>query len=99
MNMVRIKSNDIALPDQDRHELGALADKPDSEIDFCDMPKLNPAEWNSAVRGKFYKPVKQPITIRVDSDVLSWLKSFGSGYQTRINNILRKEMIASFKQD
>ena len=99
MNMVRYKSKDIALTDQDHDELRRLADKPDSEIDYSDIPSLNPEEWKNAVRGKFYKPVKQPITIRVDSDVLFWLKSFGSGYQTRINNILRKEMITSSKQD
>lgn len=99
MNMVRIKSGDMALTEQDHDELRALANKPDSAIDYSDIPPLAPEEWQNAVRGKFYKPLKQPITIRIDSDILFWLKSLGSGYQTRINNILRKEMLAAEKQD
>jgi uncharacterized protein (DUF4415 family) len=41
------------------------------------------------VIGKFYRPKKQTVTIRIDSDVLAWLKASGSGYQTRINNFFR----------
>jgi uncharacterized protein (DUF4415 family) len=40
-----------------------------------------------------YRPIKQQITARVDSDVLAWLKSQGKGYQSRINAILRREML------
>jgi hypothetical protein len=49
------------------------------------MPEIR----NAAV-GKFYRPVKTPVTIRVDADVLAWLKRQGRGYQTRINQLLRK---------
>jgi uncharacterized protein (DUF4415 family) len=35
---------------------------------------------------------KQQLTIRLDHDVLNWLKSLGKGYQTRINRILRAAM-------
>ncbi len=42
--------------------------------------------------GKFYRPIKKPVTIRVDADVLAWLKRQGSGYQTRINKLLREAM-------
>jgi len=48
-----------------------------------------------AVRNPFYKPVKTSTTVRVDSDVLIWLKSQGKGYQTKINAILREAMIRS----
>jgi hypothetical protein len=44
------------------------------------------------VVGKFYRPIKKPVTIRVDADVLAWLKRQGSGYQTRINKLLREAM-------
>ena len=37
--------------------------------------------------------MKKQITVRVDADVLAWLKSQGSGYQTRMNEILRQAMI------
>ncbi|SOE52114.1 hypothetical protein ODI_R3931 [Orrella dioscoreae] len=53
--------------------------------------------WRHAVRGQFYKPTKTSTTVRIDSDVLAWLRSQGKGYQTRINAILRREMLASLK--
>ena len=40
-----------------------------------------------------YRPIKKQITARVDADVLAWLKSQGKGYQSRINAILRREML------
>ena len=46
----------------------------------------------------FTAPVKQQITARLDSDVLHWRKSQGEGYQSRMNEILRKEMLASMKR-
>jgi len=41
------------------------------------------------VVGRFYRPVKETVTIRLDADVLDWLKQGGKGYQTRVNMILR----------
>ncbi|WP_424927034.1 BrnA antitoxin family protein [Amaricoccus tamworthensis] len=41
-----------------------------------------------------YRPVKKQVTVRLDADVLAWLKSQGKGYQTRMNEILRREMMA-----
>ena len=54
-------------------------------------------QWKNAERGRFYRPVKRQITARVDADVLEWLKSQGSGYQSRINAILRREMLAAHR--
>ncbi|MDR0578027.1 MAG: BrnA antitoxin family protein [Candidatus Accumulibacter sp.] len=85
------------LTDEQRANLRALAARPDSEIDYGDIPPLTEAFWQNAVRGRFYKPIKRQITARVDADVLEWLKSQGAGYQTRINAILRREMLASVK--
>ena len=45
------------------------------------------------MRNPFYKPTKTVTTVRVDSDVLVWLKSQGKGYQTRLNVILREAML------
>lgn len=42
-----------------------------------------------AERGRFYRPVKQPVTLRVDMDVLAWFKAQGEGYQTKMNEVLR----------
>ena len=40
-----------------------------------------------------YKPVKKPVTLRLDADILSWFQRDGRGYQTRINEALRKVMV------
>jgi uncharacterized protein (DUF4415 family) len=40
-----------------------------------------------------YKPIKKPVTLRLDADVLDWLKKQGHGYQTRINRALRDLMM------
>lgn len=77
--------------------LKALAARPDSEIDTSDIPELTAAQWKKGVRGRFYRPVKRQITARVDADVLEWLKSHGRGYQSRINAILRREMLAAHR--
>ena len=75
----------------------ALAALPASGIDVSDVPQVNEDEWKKAERGHLYRPVKRQITARVDADVLEWLKSQGKGYQSRINSILRREMLASLQ--
>jgi uncharacterized protein (DUF4415 family) len=62
----------------------------DREIDTTDIPPA--LDWSKAVVGKFYRPIKRPLTIRLDADVLAWLKGQGKGYQTRINALLRSSM-------
>ena len=81
------------LTKRQRAEIEALEAMPDSAIDTSDIPPLTDDFWKKAVRNPFYKPVKTSTTVRVDADVLVWLKSKGKGYQTRINAILRKAML------
>ncbi len=81
-----------------RARLDALGKAPDSKIDYSDIPPLTDEFWKNAVRNPFYKPTKQATTVRVDSDVLLWLKGQGKGYQTRINAILRKAMLRDIDQ-
>lgn len=76
-------------------ELKALAALPDNQIDYSDIPPLTDEFWKHAVKNPFYKPIKQATTVRVDSDVLLWLKGQGKGYQTKINTILREAMMQS----
>jgi uncharacterized protein (DUF4415 family) len=71
-------------------ELAALARMADEKIDLTDAPEVR--EWRGAVVGRFYRPIKSPVTIRVGADVLAWLKRQGRGYQTRINKPLREAM-------
>ncbi len=74
-----------------RNELRRLAKRPNTEIDCSDIPEIREIPPD-AVIGKFYRPKKTSVTIRLDADVLTWLKAFGGGYQTRINEYLRRMM-------
>lgn len=78
------------LTEAQKTELRRVAAMSDEDIDLSDIPERT--EWNNPVRGRFYKPVKQSTTVRIDADVLHWLKSQGKGYQTRLNTILRDAM-------
>ncbi len=81
------------VPENVRAQLAALTAKPESEIDFSDLPESKPGAWRNATRGQFYRPVKQQLTVRIDADVVAWLKSQGDGYQSRLNQILRGAML------
>lgn len=86
-------ANPPPLTDAQRDELTRLAAMPDADIDFSDIPPLTEAFWQNAVRGRFYRPVKQQVTLRLDSDLIQWFKinaGNARGYQTRINAALRK---------
>ncbi len=72
-------------------EIARLVAQVDEEIDTADIRELR--DWSGAVVGKFYRPIKEPVTIRLDADVLALLKSQGRGYQTRINYLLRRAML------
>ena len=86
------------LTEAQKAHLKALAARPESEIDYTDLPALTEEQFKHARRGVFYRPVKRQITARVDADVLEWLKAQGKGYQSRINAILLREMLAAAKQ-
>jgi uncharacterized protein (DUF4415 family) len=64
--------------------------------DFSDSPALTEEQLAqfrpSHLRG-MYKPVKKTVNVRLDADIIEWLKSGGAGYQTRMNAILRREML------
>jgi len=81
------------LSAEQKKRLEALATQPDSEIDFSDIPELTNRDFENAVRGKFYRPVKKALSLRLDVDVIEWLKKDGRGYQTRANQMLREQML------
>jgi uncharacterized protein (DUF4415 family) len=62
----------------------------DADIDYSDIPALDKTFLKKAMTP--WPPVKKQLTIRLDADVLAWLKGHGRGYQTRINRILRVVM-------
>ena len=73
-----------------KSDLAKLDRMKDSDIDYSDIPALDKSFFVKATTP--WPPSKQQLTIRLDSDVLNWLKSNGRGYQTRINRILRAAM-------
>ncbi|MGO8813699.1 MAG: BrnA antitoxin family protein [Terriglobia bacterium] len=79
MNKKSIKS-DLARIDRMR----------DADIDYSDIPPLDRTFLKKAATP--WPPAKRQLTIRLDADVLDWLKAQGKGYQTRINRILRIAM-------
>jgi len=78
----------------ERAELEKLAQMPESKIDTSDIPEWTDEMWKRAVRGKLYRPVKRAVSLRLDADVIAWLKKGGKGYQTRANRALREKMLA-----
>jgi uncharacterized protein (DUF4415 family) len=69
-------------------EIKALAAKDDKDIDTSDIPET--LDWESAEVGKFFRPVKKKLTIRLDADVIDWFKRRSPHYQTAINKALRE---------
>ena len=109
-----------------RNTLRKLAERPDSEISFSDIPEIKNVKVfgrgplttedrkqllalstladgelqalpAGLVVGKFYRPRKTSLTMRLDADVVDWLRGTGEGYQTRVNGYLRELMERSLK--
>ena len=68
----------------------------DEDIDFSETPEVTPEMFARGIVRRGLKPVrrKDQLTLRVDSDVVAWYRKQGSGYQTRINALLRAYMEA-----
>ena len=93
-----VRAGAHTLTPSQKRELTALASLPDDQIDTSDIPELPPGAWKNAVRGRFYRPVKQAVSMRLDADVIAWLRKSGKGYQTRANSILRERMLADLRR-
>jgi len=82
------------LTETQKRDLENLANMKDEDIDTSDIPELTEKFWKNAVRGNpFFRPIKKAVSLRLDADVIAWLKKDGAGYQTRANNILRERML------
>ncbi len=62
------------------------------------IPMLPIEKWECGEVGKFYRPSETAVSVRIDNDVLAWLKSQGDGRLTRINEIRRNAMLAQMKR-
>ena len=97
MPIVKRTLND--LPPLDERRFAKLRAAQDTDIDTSDMPALTAEQLARFVPAKLlnrslYRPVKIPVKINYDADVLEWFRSFGKGYQTRINTVLREYMLS-----
>ena len=79
------------LTKDQKRDVAALAAKKDADIDFSGIRPV--VDWSGAEIGKFYRPEKRPVTIRLDVDVIEWLRADGPGYQTKANLLLRHAML------
>jgi uncharacterized protein (DUF4415 family) len=61
------------LTKEQKREIVAIAAKKGEDIDLSEMPEV--IDWSDAEIGKFYRPPKRPVTMRLDADVVEWLKS------------------------
>ena len=86
------------LPPLDEERIKKLKKLKDKDIDTADMPALTQEQLAKFVPAKLlnrslYRPVKIPVKINYDADVLEWFRSFGKGYQTKMNAALREYMM------
>lgn len=92
--MVRYVRGEVPAPSKaDTERFRAVSKLPDSDVDFSDAPALGPEAWSRAERGRFFRPVKQQLTMRLDASVVDWFRRNarnGKGYQTDINRALRE---------
>jgi len=76
------------VSEKQAEELRRLAQQDEEVVDTSDIPEIT--NWDGAVRGRFYRPLTEQITLRIDADVLAWFRAGGNKYQTRINAALRE---------
>ena len=90
--MKTTKSKLPVMSDQRIKELQGFKTK-----NFADCPVQTPEQLQEFKPkypdARFYKPIKKTVQIRLDADILEWLKQEGAGYQTRVNTILRQAML------
>ncbi|MBT9330585.1 BrnA antitoxin family protein [Paracidobacterium acidisoli] len=96
--IVRKTLTDIKVTPAMKRHLKELASRPDGEIDLSDIPELTEDSFRNAIRNPWYRPVKKQLTVRLDADIIAWLKKKGSGYQTRMNALLRAAMLVETEQ-
>jgi uncharacterized protein (DUF4415 family) len=92
------KGNPEPLPKHLADELAVLETMPDEAIDTREMPAV--PDWSDAVRGRFYRPAKRQLTLRIDADVIEYFQrqAPGGAYQTMMNRALRAAMLRGLRR-
>lgn len=87
-----VRSDEITTEERKKvmaEDLARIAAMSDDDIDLSDMPET---DFSRGERGKFYRPIKDQVTLRIDRDVLAWFRQTEEKYQTAINAALREHM-------
>jgi uncharacterized protein (DUF4415 family) len=97
--MATVRYSPKPLSDEQIKRLKSVADVPDEDLDFSDIPDSDDGYTGTYVRGLHYRPIKKQITLRLDANVLDWFKSrTPKGYQTDINRVLQDYISAQDKK-
>ena len=88
------------LTPEERKEIEALTALSDDDIDTSDIPEASFEHMMAGERGRYFRPTKTSITIRLDADLVDWFKAHAEngGYQTEINRVLRRHMLEAIKR-
>lgn len=80
--------------------LARLEAMSDEDIDLSDIPEITEEQWATAFRPGLHRPIKLPVTIRLDADVVGWFKEHAGDkpYQTEINRVLRQHVAKTEKK-
>lgn len=84
--------NPPPLTEEQKARLEALGDMPDSEIDYSDIPEITDFTG-------FYRVTPRSAFVRIDGDILDWIKTLGDDRHALVNGILRKQMEADAKNE
>jgi len=71
-------------------QLQALSKRPDSEIDFSDIPESPEGFWENAVRGPWGPLEEHTVTLRIDAEVAAWLEKASKENLFLINFALKR---------
>ena len=90
-----VRSDEITKEERERiitEDLACLVEMPDADIDHSDIPRTTPEQWAQAPPNRFYRPVKDQVTLRLDRYVLEWFRDNHEKYQTAINAALMEHI-------
>lgn len=99
--MKRTLTKTADVTDEMLDEVRALDRLAETGIDTDDIPEAASENMWQGVRGSHFRPLKTPITIRLDADVVAWFKANveGGKYQSEINRVLRQHMARATRAD
>jgi len=85
---------------EELEQLARLRAMRDEDIDLSDIPELTEEQLSRGFRPGLSRPIKMPVTIRLDADIVGWFKEHAGGkpYQTEINRVLRQYVAKAEKK-